>query len=341
MSFKTKTEKSLAVFGYCRQGYQHSVPESLIKICLLYFDECIYFVWKGKRLKNLLSLPFGAQSEHTIKITPDISILIAIAPNGKTFEGIFNVGIRSCSMRNNIDYFEICWEQNCYDKSIKNSLNIGNYKGVLKFNQNGSTKDEGGALGLLSQFENAKQLNMEFIIHSLKIKYKNKDKLWYYPSLKSHQLKQESVFKWNVDKEMINRFKNWLNGVPINGPILDNLSVCCMPNGAGLKYLGKFQFFVCCMVFPRDVSAMKAKLIVKTNMDDAEKEYHVHFQEIRDEAKARVGKSAIPCVKNEFVTSNLTEELTIDVKMTIKELYDENDNIISVDKWIEHGVVAS
>ena len=120
-----------------------------------------------------------------IKLTPDVTITVAIAPNGIKTKGRFYVGINSCSMTDNVDYFEIGWTQSCYDKIIEDSPGIPKFHGVFRFEHELKADENNmaaGWIGLLSQFKNTKQLIMEFMIHSLRIKYKNNDKLWYYPS---------------------------------------------------------------------------------------------------------------------------------------------------------------
>ena len=34
-------------------------------------------------------------------------------------------------MTQDVDYFEICWEQNYFDNTLENSENVGNYIAVL------------------------------------------------------------------------------------------------------------------------------------------------------------------------------------------------------------------
>ena len=93
------------------------------------------------------------------------------------------------------------------------------------------------SIGHKSQFKDTQQLSMAFTIHSLKIKYKTINKILYHPSsnLARHQLKAVSNFKWNVDKKMIDKFKNWPNDSSFASPkILDNLCIVCGPKSGNL-----------------------------------------------------------------------------------------------------------
>ena len=82
----------------------------------------------------------------------------------------------------------------------------------------------------------------KFIIHSLRIKYKDDRKTLYYPSIKAHQLRQISKLKWNVDKTLIDKFKNWSNAIGFNGPLMDNLPVYpqCLGQDFGHSDRGKY-----------------------------------------------------------------------------------------------------
>ena len=75
MSSLTRNQATFAAFGYIRVNYKHSIPEALIKIIALYFDECIRTIWRGKSLNNIYL-------RNAVLILPEISISITIAPNG-------------------------------------------------------------------------------------------------------------------------------------------------------------------------------------------------------------------------------------------------------------------
>ena len=98
---------------------------------------------------------------------------------------------------------------------------------------------------------------MEFMIHSLRIEYKTNDKILYYPSLSAHQLKRVSILKWKVDKMIIDKFKDWSNGIMYSSPIYDHLWIRCYPNGLTSTHQGMFYYFVNCSVIPEKVNKIK------------------------------------------------------------------------------------
>ena len=72
-------------------------------------------------------------------------------------------------MTNDVEYFEICWKQCCFDGIIKCSRDVPNLKGVFKFeHKTDKARNDwvGGTIALSSQFKNVKQFKMEFTIHS-------------------------------------------------------------------------------------------------------------------------------------------------------------------------------
>lgn len=116
-----------AVSGWIRQNYKHKIPEAIIKLCGGFYNQNIEMLWRGKKLEELLSLECGvAFRSHVITLTPDLSIVIVIEPNGKSekHEGLFLVGIQLFKMEDNIESLEMYWEQSC-DETM-------NYKRALK-----------------------------------------------------------------------------------------------------------------------------------------------------------------------------------------------------------------
>ena len=339
MSVPASANRKIAnvVSGFVRENYDGSVPEAIVKLILLFFNQNIIISWRGKRLQRLLSLPAGKPYRYTFKFNRDLSFFLFIGPNGGRVErpGFFELGLKICSMSDNIDYIIICWEQSCCDYKTESSLIAQNYKEVFKFDQ--INKSSGGLahIGKLYQFKNAKQLSMQFIIHSLKIKYRATNTIHYYPSFKAHQLKPISVLKWNVDKLLIKKFKkDWPNTVPFHSPIFDSLCICCYPN-----LIGKFRFSITSTLFPENVSKIKVLFIVKCNLDDKEKKYRKEFQD--NPTLHKRGIISMPCTQNVFSANKLKDELTFHVKMIIMKLYDFNDNKIPNDKWRDHNVVLN
>ena len=76
-------------------------------------------------------------------------------------------------------------------------------------------------------------------------------------------------------------------------------------------------------------------------MDKKVQEYEAVVQENTDTYMHRFGKLVIACDRNVFLIDKLQDELVFDIKMTIKELYDTNNDIIPIEKWTDHNVIAS
>ena len=43
------------VYGYIRNNYKHNVPDAIIKMCWMYFEQILAIHYKGKRFDHLMS----------------------------------------------------------------------------------------------------------------------------------------------------------------------------------------------------------------------------------------------------------------------------------------------
>ena len=74
--------KSHIVHGYIRYHCIHSIPETIIRICLLYYEEISVVRFKGKTLKKFQSMKNKEAFKRGIEFNKDLSLRIEIAPNG-------------------------------------------------------------------------------------------------------------------------------------------------------------------------------------------------------------------------------------------------------------------
>ena len=65
-------KKSHIVHGYIRNNYTHSIPEVIIRICLLYFDVTVIYKFRGKNLKKFLAMETGDFHQYPIKFNQDV-----------------------------------------------------------------------------------------------------------------------------------------------------------------------------------------------------------------------------------------------------------------------------
>ena len=93
------------------------------------------------------------------------------------------------------------------------------------------------------------------------------------------------------------------------------------------------------MVFPSNVNKIKVVCNVKTSIDEKEQEYEEDVQENTDLGANSWGKCYVACHRNDFSIDKLKDELEFDIKVTIKELYDINNDSIPFEKWEVHNVL--
>ena len=332
-------KKSLAVFGYIRQNYQHHMPEVLVRLCLLFFDQDVTLIIRGNKLKQLLSSKKNCGvGIYRIKFNQDLCIVIYIISNraGPRCRCIdnFHVALSVDTMLVDIDHVIICSEIRCYDPATENEPLVPNMKASLKFTQENERQAKCAPIAKSSQFENAQQLIIKFIIHSLKIKYKTltNTNTSYYPSSTAAQLNGITLLKLNVPELLMNKFKNWHNGITFHGPLSNNLCIWCRPNGTTPECVGMFKYGVAFISFPETITKMRVKCVVKCNLNEVVNEYK---RVIRDKQRY------IYFEKNTFLTNKLEDQLTFDIKVVIMELYDLNNDIIPRDKWNHHDVISN
>ena len=103
------------------------------------------------------------------------------------------------------------------------------------------------------------------------------------------------------------------------------------PNG--VKNESYFQFYVALATFPTDIKKIKIMVNVRTILE------HEGF-ETKYERDLHHNK---PCMfyGGEFFKFELTNKLSLEATVIIKELYDMNDNIVPKNEWINHNVIQS
>ena len=133
MSTLSTQKESIALIGYIRQNYRHNVPEAITKICLSFFTKYDQIVWRGEKLKQLLSSENGQYDNHTVRFNKDVSFVISVASNGFDGNHIGNldVGVTINSISNDIDHVILCWTQQLVD----HNMNILSSKDTFKYDK--------------------------------------------------------------------------------------------------------------------------------------------------------------------------------------------------------------
>ena len=111
-----RSKERLAVYGYVRSNYKHSIPEVIIRLFAIYFTSIFSIVWKGKDLQNLLSLPNKEFRRYIVKFNNDLSFSLYISPNGPNpiHKGFMLIGIRIETMSRNIENIRMCYQHKLY-----------------------------------------------------------------------------------------------------------------------------------------------------------------------------------------------------------------------------------
>lgn len=335
-----KTE--IMMTGYIRNNYNHSVPSAIINICCVYYRPQIIKKYLQKPLKHLLSFSKGVTSMDKFIFNNDILFSIIMGPNGIHDDNIFQIDIIMEKLSNNIDFIIVVQDVVLKDDSnCPYHHDLGMYK-IQNNNKNKFTKltlEFGDSM----HFQNTTSLTRIHSIHSLMIKYRDNEKITYYPSTKAFQLKRVSIFNWNVNNTLIDHFKEWSNKYgqkPFYSPILNNIMLYILPDGASgpnsARTKGKFLFSMVLMCYPINVSEIKIQWICKTNFGQQRTYTTQHtFNELKI-------PNSIQCfaVQNLFQTSKLDSSLIFDVKMTITEAYDFDGNLIKTSQYADHNILT-
>jgi len=112
-------KKSHAVYGYVRTNYDHNVPESIIRMCLNYFDQNIVIRFQGNKLKEFLSKQNEEYYKYKFKFNQQVSFTIYIAPNGfgSHTKGWVVVRLKVNSIPDTVDHVRMSFNHHCVDTS--------------------------------------------------------------------------------------------------------------------------------------------------------------------------------------------------------------------------------
>ena len=319
--------KSL-VFGYVRNNYRLHVPEMIIKIILLFFDQETIIKFKGKVFQKFLESPVRHSFKTTMKFNQNLSFIFEIYPNGPTTESKGHVGVTlHAANMNDVNYYAICHEISCIEtqSSFISFHRIGkenNYRAI------------GNSLWLkLSQCKEQKELTFKVIIRSLEIKYKddeNKKGQLFYPSLTARLLKQETSLNWTVDGK---RLRECWKNQRISSQLKDNWNFAICPNSSyreGMLVLAQLRSW------PLNISKMifmiKSKIVIDAKIDNDEWQCEFTLNDYNGNCL----NAAI--LDGEIIELEQIKNMTFDVTIIIKQLYDLNDVEIPVEKWRNHNV---
>ena len=332
--------KSHLVFGYVRTNHVHHIPQAVIKLCLGYFDQNIIIKYKGNKLKHFLSTAHGKHPKYKFDFNRDLSFKISVAPksslNKETDKEYIIMGLGIIKISAEIDYIIMSWKMSCFENE---SLIHCNFTDCHRF----STKDENKrfyvSVGHLSQFKDTQQMIFKFSILSMQIKYKNKKKITYYPSISTVQLNEASSLRWNVSLSLIDILKQHQNRIFHAGPIIDQLYIKMAPNGRREERAGYFQYTVGLASFPINISKVTAQVTIKAILHTKNGIQSIPTP-IPFEIEITQNKlGATQFFK--FPNNKLQDKLLFEANVIILKLYDLDENIVPRNKWIDYNVLLS
>ena len=314
------------VSGYIRSNYIYSVPEPLIRICLLYFDETFIIKFKGKRLNKFLSMKNKETIKYQIKFNQNLTLKIHVAPNGRLahHKGKLCIKLGIHEMTKTVEYFRFRCSWNCVEteSSIRHLITSKAFFSKYKDKPNSVIAVMGSA-----PRKQRNTITLLFSIQSLIIKYQDSPEILYYPSLQSVKLKEKTKYQWKIDRSLINKFMEYSPGEHYESPPTNNVCIVCYPN----MFHGKMMTGIRLLSFPINVQRMKVKIIAKCNFCDV-KEYECMLQ-------ARNASSRLRGTEKNL--ESLKDELVFDVEIHIMEIYDVNGDIVPTNKWIQHNIDIS
>ena len=311
------------VFGYVRTNYHHNIPEAVNKICLLYLNEDFIISFRGNKMKQFLSSKPNEYVECSMKFDQDIKFTFLIIPKADNYGT--RVGWLIESTSDVIDYAIVALQATCVDD---NALHRG-YKFFVQIDFEGDQKHFMQTMATISEIKDSQQLSFNFKILSMQIKYKDSNKMMYYPSLAATQLQQTCSLKWDVPTTMISNLKDHPYKVAYSGPIQNNLNVIFIPRREGY---GHCLWGIRYATFPRDISKMKVNAKVKVEWLDDKYEKETETEVIQDD---------MWCIDaSTLERDELQDKLSFECQCAIGELYDLKGEVVPKEKWADHNVMS-
>ena len=326
MAESEKTE--LLVHGYIDHcNLDNHIPLEIIKLCILFCNE--EFKW----ILNMNDLISMKQREYMISLpiiyNDDLSFHCKVYSSSKGFR---KIRLHLLSMNNNLI-------KHCVVSSSLYCDEIDAYsRQVYKYCPN-SNKTKHSIRILLNddhQKYEHKQLTIRCNIYSVQVTFNDQrqqkqQKLLYYPFDRKHEFKKEFEFTWNVNNLLLSSFVNCPYGASYFSPDFNDWNILCTPNGASYRVKGKFQIGLQIIKWPKNIKSMDILFIVNGTFDNKPKQYEKHFD-------IEINQTEFYCNKNTFDLQLITNKLSFNVKIKIKQIKDQNNKIIPTQLWKKYNI---
>lgn len=301
------------VSGYARNNFESLVPNDVLSIIVLYFNQNVILKFKGDDLKL-----HRQWTVKRLKFNPDLYLEIGLSST--------SMGLGPSFKSSLISECTVSWEITCID--TQSTIRM-----LHKWNHKDKRKPFGDKIVL--QSKNKEELSFTFKVHSLKLVYNDKRRKHkqikepiYYPSFDAMKLTKVTQFEWKVNKNVIRKMKQCIDKMKFWSPVYNNWCIYYAP------YKSKNSDLVLrLMSYPENIGKINIRCTVKTNFDETEQEYRGILQ---------IGltnqKFGIPLRKNVLSRKMIKDKLSFDVIVVIRNLYDLNDQEIPMESWHEHNV---
>ena len=335
-----KDRACLLTIGYIKENYNDAIPEDICHLVKLFYDK--YFYWKVQKdeMKQFLAATNGEflRSKSTFKVG-DIEFECTLYPNGWNAIdiGFVDILVLVKDMPSTIEYFTVSGEIGCHLSSV-------NAKFLRRWTKIGS--GWGFTVHKLMDCKDLKDIEFHCVLDILGIKYKDDaDKSDYKMAI---NVSKSAEYEWKIDQLQMEQLKNMHQGMSVCSDNFGNNNLCISfrPNGfrSDGKYNGKLAINVICVRIPFDISAMDVKYSIQFG---TRSEWETH--EVTDVKNKLVfhnqrrstiigNRMSIECPDIDINELFDEEWIAITVSVEIMNIYDNQDRMISTQRWEEFGI---
>ena len=341
------------VSGYIRQNILNlEVPLDVILVCTTFYDNYFYWEFDKEKLKELEIIKSGQYITKKPFYLHNIKFEFSLYPNEKWDEDSdFDTGyiylkpFISSNVESITAFLHFYCEQNEAEFKITKTFSNCNSD-----NENAHIQGISDRVKWIFKLP-YKQWNNLFIVSCmeiLQIKYKNGE------NYKSHKIEnfnknikisKKSRLQWKIDKDLLIKMRNAIHLQCFISEMFDeineNYCVYMVPQGCSdidrdldlrtleiIMVLFKMPHKISCIEYKYEITnSYNDSIVFGTLQFNGYSEYK--YWEFNDD--------------NKFLSSNLDkiENLTINVTIDIDAIYDENFDMIPINKWSEYGVIIN
>ena len=317
---RQKKRAELLTYGYTRQNYQQSVPITLINLFKSFYDENLYWIITGEKLKKFKNCKHNEMMFGPTVTIKDIKFQMVLFPKGFDKKSVYlfvcsDNGI-NYKLPENVENIQVLAYLCCENtKAQLHAFNKSSGQYIIAWHGNKLLFTE------CLQFE---ALYFYTFIDLRCIFYKTKTNIKNYVSLK--KMRNHINYTWDIDDKLARKLTNASIGQIVCLPSFDhnNWSLTIYPNGLNSKY--------------PDINGVCLKLLnIPNGIGSLVVEFTFNYDALWKEVTFD-HKNDLALIKDSELMTKMSFD-DVSLSLLIKKVIHENGNEIHNNDWPKYGII--